>query len=137
MEETEANTFYGEAVDRLQNDGWSIRLREFSKSFSIQVEHPLSPMFSLSFDRSKQNRPLFEAFMRAPEFAVIRSRPRTVSHPDLIKSLRGASSTLNWPDSVLPTLCSILESFEIITSKEAEWLAEFGGINWTLEKPSP
>lgn len=104
--------------------GWSVEVRD-KGGWTVELTHPASHGLVLETGSGS----VAEAIERArqwidstDEVRVAGSAP-VLSHPDLVLELRGLAAAFQWEPHEIAGVVRMLESYEVIASDEANWLA--------------
>lgn len=67
------------------------------------------------------------------EFRVIAEAPKEPPHASLLGKIRTAAQVSHWSPEVVATVARVLQSEDLLTEAEAEWL-EMAGPAWTEDE---
>jgi hypothetical protein len=134
--EAQANRVAEEVRYALEPAGWGVSLFiDHLPRVGVNVEHELSPSFSLSTDLSMPSHvETLRVFLARFEFQAVAARPAVVEHADLLRALRGMARSRRWEREELLDLAMLLGRAGVLSEEEADWLA-FAGPAW--EEPPP
>jgi len=111
----------------VRGDGWTVTADVEGGYVRIALDHPLSNPHTLNFPNDGRSHLRFiDEALSAPEFAIVAQRPKTVEHPELLKSFRAAATANSWDRVILETVARVLEANGLLTEDESLWLEQAG-----------